>query len=126
MTGKTVAHALGLLSVDYGLLLGIMACHFCLLGFPGSSGYHLFSLVWPSHFPGEPSQLDRCTGQEEQEEAQEVRARAKGCKALSRAGFGRCILQKPKYWLSGLRHIPSTAIAKYVPEPHSWHRRFEV
>ena len=34
--GKPVAHSYGLLSVNYGLLYGIVACYFGLLGVPGS------------------------------------------------------------------------------------------
>ena len=35
LPGKPVAHNLGLVSVDFGLLWDIVACHLGLFGFPG-------------------------------------------------------------------------------------------
>ena len=44
--GKPVACNNGLLSINYGLLLGIVACYFGLLGVPGGSDWN----TGPSYF----------------------------------------------------------------------------
>ena len=46
LPGKPVAYNYGLLSINYGLLYGIVACYFKLLGVPGMSTWSSGPYVW--------------------------------------------------------------------------------